>query len=327
MSQPRTPTFVAPLPQGDALAPRLDAPLVDLDAGDDDKAAMIASLLRQGGYRVRRRDTAVVGDETEADKPVVAVLALPIPALCKDIGELCGSLRERLPKGIPALLVGDRGDLQVRLAAVRAGASRYLSLPLDADRLYAMLDELVSARCNLERFRVLLVDDDLSMLYVHAAMLEAAGMLVHTLQEPMRLLEEVDRVDPEVLVLDVNMPGASGPELAAVLRERESKRHLPILFLSGDTDAWRQPLALSLGSDDFLNKPVSHERLAAAVVARARRSRQIRSTHRRLQGLVYEREREHLAIDQHAIVSIADPRGKIIYANDRFWVYSVEKLG
>ena len=167
-------------------------------------------------------------------------------------------------------------------------------------------------------WRVLLVDDDEPLLQAHATILREVGMSVMTLCHPDQTPAAVRLFEPDVVLLDVYMPGTSGPELASVLRREESLLHLPILFVSGETDLTQQLLALSLGGDDFLIKPVQPAHLVAAVTARARRSRQVLAVQRRLETTLYEREREHFALDHHAIVSVADHAGTITSANALF---------
>ena len=70
--------------------------------------------------------------------------------------------------------------------------------------------------------------------------------------------------------------------------------------------------------DDFLVKPVRQDHLIAAVSARARRARQSAAMRQRLQTTLYEREREHQALGEHANVSVLDATGVITYANERF---------
>jgi PleD family two-component response regulator len=143
----------------------------------------------------------------------------------------------------------------------------------DAQTLHQQLHAL-SGRMPPQPYRVLLVDDDPLLLQTQAAVLRAAGMEVHTLTQPRETLAVLDAFRPDVLVLDVYMPEVSGPELAAIVREREDYLHLPILFLSAETDPSQQLLALNLGGDDFLVKPVQADHLVQAVTVRARRARQ-----------------------------------------------------
>ena len=186
--------------------------------------------------------------------------------------------------------------------------------PAEAVPLLAPMSAPVSASvstppCNSAEglrsdvWRVLLVDDDEPVL---------------ALSHPAQTVEAVKRFEPDVVLLDVYMPEISGPEIAASLREMEDWLHLAILFLSGETDLTQQLRALDLGGDDFLIKPVQPEHLVAAVNARARRSRHALNVQRRLQTTLYEREREHLALDHHAIVSIADVKGYLTHVSDSF---------
>ncbi|MGM0679689.1 MAG: PAS domain-containing protein, partial [Pseudomonadota bacterium] len=105
-------------------------------------------------------------------------------------------------------------------------------------------------------------------------------------------------------------------------RERDALLQTPILFLSSEKDLSRQLRALSLGGDDFLVKPIDPEHFVSAVSSRARRARQNRAIQRRLEISLYEREREHRALDHHAIVSVTNAKGEIIRVNDQFCAIS-----
>jgi len=302
--------------------PRLKhAPLVYLVEDDARQAEHLGQILRDEGYRVRvlpsatEFQSAFRGKDAEFPDAVVFDMILPDG---RDAGaELLAKLKADKKRCPPAVFVSVRDDMQARLSAFRAGASRYLTKPLESGRLLGMLDALIG-RQPPQPYRVLMVDCDPLLLEAHAAMLQAAGMEVRTLSQPLHILDALNGFDPDVVVLDVYMPEASGPELAAVLRERDGYLNLPILFLSAEADLSKQLLALNLGGDDFLVKPVQAEYLVAAVAARARRNRQNAVLYRRLQTTLYEREREHLALDHHAMVSVADKAGAVTYVNDKF---------
>lgn len=166
--------------------------------------------------------------------------------------------------------------------------------------------------------RVLLLDDDPIMSKTHAIGLGAAGMNVQAVAEPRHLLEVLGSFDPHVVIADFDMAAASGPELLAVLRERSTGQHMAVIFLSPETDINRQVLALTWGADDLLLKSLSTDHLVAVVSARVNRARQAAATQAQLEAALYERERVHTALNQHANVSITDNRGNIIFVNDRF---------
>jgi PAS domain S-box-containing protein len=296
-------------------------PLVYLVEDDVEQAAYIGQVLREAGYGVQAWHSAedfraaMAGPETE--RPAAVVMDMVFPEgdhTGAVLIEECGLGRN---SGIPVVAVSALDDLHARLRALRAGVCRCLTKPVQPAQLVDLLDAL-TGRQTSEPYRVLLVDDDPLLLETHAAILREAGMEVLTLGEPLLTFDRVASFSPDVLLLDVYMPQASGPELAAVLRERDDYLHLPILFLSAEDDMSQQLLALNLGGDDFLTKPILAEHLVASVTARARRQRQSNAIRQRLQTTLYERQREHLALDRHAIVSITDASGAITYVNDRF---------
>ncbi len=297
------------------------SPLIFLAGNDLSQAENLESALVMDGFRVEiftdpdRFRAAFNHPETEAPAAVIMDMIFAEDDL-KGV-ELISELGLGGGTDIPVIMTSIRDDIPARLAAFRAGASRYLVKPLAADRVIDILDAL-TGRQPPQPYRVLLVDDDQLMLEIHAAMLQSAGMEVRKLAEPLKILNVLEDFSPDVAILDVYMPDASGPELAAILRERDTYLNLPILFLSGETDITQQLLALNLGGDDFLVKPVQLKHLLAVVTARARRARQNSTLRRRLEATLYELEREHLAINQHALVSIADPSGIITYVNDQF---------
>lgn len=294
---------------------------VHLVVDDPGHRDVLLRALRDSGYRIVQHD-----DLASLRCSFVSVRPGPSDAVVLDVvfadndpggGGLLSDLHLGRHGRTPVVtgVVGDA--LAARLAASRAGASHTLRHPMDPARLVEVLD-LLTGRQPETPYRVLLVDDDALLLAAQAGVLRAAGMEVRSLCDPLQTLAELESFSPDVLLLDVYMPQASGPELAAALRECDDHVHLPILFLSAETDLTQQLLALNLGGDDFLVKPVQPQHLVAAVTARARRARQNSALRRRLQTTLYEREREHLALGQHASVSIADRAGNILDANERF---------
>ncbi|WP_062537155.1 EAL domain-containing protein, partial [Mizugakiibacter sediminis] len=124
-----------------------------------------------------------------------------------------------------------------------------------------------------EPYRVLIVEDDAAQALYVEAILRKAGMLTRVLHEPLPVLDELDRFQPDLILMDLNLPGCDGLELTALIREREAFVNTPIVFLSGDPDTERQYAALDAGGDDFLTKPIRPKYLIAAVTNRVRRAR------------------------------------------------------
>lgn len=99
--------------------------------------------------------------------------------------------------------------------------------------------------------------------------LEGRGMVVQGVLDGPQALESIEEFDPDVIVLDLMLPGLSGFEVAGRVRTKSS---VPILMLSARDDIADKVKGLSLGADDYLTKPFALEELAARVVALLRRS-------------------------------------------------------
>jgi DNA-binding response OmpR family regulator len=119
--------------------------------------------------------------------------------------------------------------------------------------------------------KVLLVDDDADLLTVTSFALQQAGFLVVTAPDGPAALDVFRREQPDVAVLDINMPRMNGFELAQKLRERS---RIPVLMLTARSEEEDVVKALSLGADDYLTKPFSPKILLARVKALLRRAGQ-----------------------------------------------------
>jgi len=115
------------------------------------------------------------------------------------------------------------------------------------------------------------------MVAFYAAHLSAAGFVTQTLTDPMQALDALADSPPELILLDMNMPGASGQELARVIRQQDAYLSIPIVFLSAESDVGRQREAMSTGGDEFLQKPIEPEHLISAVKSRVIRYRALRA--------------------------------------------------
>jgi two-component system phosphate regulon response regulator OmpR len=117
------------------------------------------------------------------------------------------------------------------------------------------------------------VEDDVAMRDMLASYLEKQGMAVTTMGNGQDLLKRIDRLRPDLIVLDINLPGMSG--LDACQKLRAAGDRVPIILLTARTEEVDRVLGLEMGADDYLGKPFSARELLARIRAVLRRSNSV----------------------------------------------------
>jgi len=122
-------------------------------------------------------------------------------------------------------------------------------------------------------YRVLLVEDDATLREAVAYNLRHQGYEVVEAGNGLMALEAARREQPDVMLLDVMLPGIDGFEVCRLLRK---ETNLPILMLTARGDEIDRIVGLEMGADDYLTKPFSMRELMARVKALLRRAELIR---------------------------------------------------
>ena len=118
--------------------------------------------------------------------------------------------------------------------------------------------------------RVLVVDDEPPIRRFLRTSLTAQGYDIVEAEDGSKALEEVRRRSPDLLVLDLGLPGIDGLEV--IRRLRGSGVTLPIVVLSSRVDEAGKVEALDLGADDYVTKPFGVEQLLARILTERRQS-------------------------------------------------------
>lgn len=116
--------------------------------------------------------------------------------------------------------------------------------------------------------RVLVVDDEPQILDVVAAYLTRDGFSAHTASSVALAIEEIERSQPDVMILDINLPDGTGLD---VLRRSAAQRRVPTILLTARAGETDRIVGLELGADDYVTKPFSPGELVARVRALLRR--------------------------------------------------------
>ncbi|WP_407293738.1 diguanylate cyclase [Stutzerimonas zhaodongensis] len=234
--------------------------------------------------------------------------------------EAINALQQSLEAPLPLLVIGDGVDFASQLAAVRAGAKGYFTRPLDVTELENNLERVLSLQLS-EPYRVLIVDDDEDLSARYSLVLRNSQMLVQTLSDPSQLLDVMHDFDPEMVLLDMNMPEFTGIELAQMIRLNDDWLRIPIVYLSAETDIKRQMAAMLKAGDDFITKPISDSALTAAVFSRVQRARSLSVALARdsLTGLLKHADiKEQVALEAERAQRSGKPTSVVMLDLDHF---------
>ena len=123
------------------------------------------------------------------------------------------------------------------------------------------------------RGTVLLVDDEDQLRRVMRDLLERDGYDVIEARDGIEALDQVDRHAPDIVVLDLNLPGLDGYGVLSHLRSRRTTERIPVVVLTARGDEENEVRVFEFGADDFLSKPFRARALSARLDAVLRRTR------------------------------------------------------
>lgn len=113
--------------------------------------------------------------------------------------------------------------------------------------------------------KVLIMDDDAMCTQAVRIILQEHRIETFMLNEPVRILETMEKINPDLLLLDIMMPGISGLDVCKMLRTLPRWKDIPIIFLTAETSLDTRAVAFQAGGNDYIPKPFAEEELLARV--------------------------------------------------------------
>ncbi|NEO59843.1 MAG: response regulator [Moorea sp. SIO4G2] len=170
---------------------------------------------------------------------------------------------------------------------------------------------------------IVIVDDSPTNLGVMFELLSNSGFKVLVAQDGYSALEKVNYAQPDLILLDIMMPGIDGFETCRRLKAQESTRDIPVIFMTARTDTLDKVKGFRLGAVDYLTKPVQQEEVRARVNTHlkiGRLQKQLQAQNFQLQKEIkqkQEAEHKYRSIFENATEGIfqVTPKGKFITAN------------
>jgi DNA-binding response OmpR family regulator len=155
--------------------------------------------------------------------------------------------------------------VQDEAKGLRLGASDYLTKPIDPERLLATVSRVLPPEEARESTTVLVIDDDPDIVQVLSHTLGRAGYRVSTASNGHDGLTRLFNEIPDLVILDLKMPGMSGYEVIRQVRSTRRVAQIPILVLTASDVGDGRERALALGANEYLRKPISNDQLLAEI--------------------------------------------------------------
>ncbi|MFT3664799.1 response regulator [Piscinibacter sp.] len=163
-----------------------------------------------------------------------------------------------------------------------------------------------------------LVDDDAEIRALLPGYLEGFGFAVRALEDGRALRREIASTTPDVLLLDLMLPGEDGLSLCQWLKRERPE--LPVLMLTAQGDPMSRVLGLELGADDYLPKPFEPRELVARIKAVMRRggsagtAAAAPSTHVRFDAWSFDRLRRELVARDGTVLALSAAEFRLLCA-------------
>jgi CheY-like chemotaxis protein len=164
-----------------------------------------------------------------------------------------------------------------------------------------------------EPTRVLLVDDDVRLTDAIARYLTRSGYAVSTASDGAGGLERLQHEHPDIVVLDVMMPGMDGFEVCHRLRDDPRLAEVPVVMVTTLDDRDSRLQGLKAGADDFISKPFDWAELEARVrtIIRLNRYRRLLAERTRFEWVVEQSGEGYLLVNDEDVVLYANPQARL----------------
>ena len=157
--------------------------------------------------------------------------------------------------------------------------------------------------------RVLVVDDESDVTELLHYRLEQEGYRVATLNNPLACIAKVREFEPDLMLLDIMMPGLSGIQLCRIIRADPSMKDIPIIFLSARGEVEDRIKGLEAGAEDYLSKPFNTNELLLRVSKMLSRSGSLKEPARQsrieIAGVVIDEDLHQLTVDGKNVILTA----------------------
>ncbi|MCM2267194.1 MAG: response regulator [Elusimicrobiales bacterium] len=258
-----------------------------LVADDDTEFSdLVKMFLEANNYRaVVVNDPLAIVARVRAEKPDALLLDIMMPH--KDGFAVMEELQDSADTaGVPIIVVSGLRLENYQERGIVTGLPEIVARDIPGDLLLKLIaeqtaDHRPAAAPEPQKAalpRVLMADDQTELLMLMKEMVQDAGFEVFTASDGAEALKAVFETNPDIIVLDYNMPRKNGLEVAQDLKNNPLFAHIPIMIVTAFGEKSAKLKGLSMGIDDYLIKPVDADELIARIRMILKRNRQVLDT-------------------------------------------------
>ncbi|EAZ93196.1 response regulator [Crocosphaera chwakensis] len=198
-----------------------------------------------------------------SQKNIPKIILLKINKFDKKAFNDIRSIQNKFPT-VPILILATEDDLTYRLKAARYGIKKYLVEPVSTKDILETINTLLSPLSSSQT-NIMIVDDDPIIVTTIRKILHPWGFQITGLSEVNQFWNILTQTNPDLLILDLEMPTINGIELCRVVRQDKKYATLPIIVVTAHTEIKYLQKSFEAGANDFLSKPIIKSELVARV--------------------------------------------------------------
>lgn len=233
----------------------------------DDDLVLAEALLTEA--KLWRMQAEIANNLSQArhklsfQRPDLILLDLNFPQEGENGLKLLAELQKVNPP-IPTIVLTAHKSLKKRVKVARLGAKGFLQKPISPRKVMETITQVLQ-ECSFPTAKLMIVDDDRNLLEFIKASLEPCGFQLTLLDNSKQFWHTLEKVRPDLLILDVEMPEFSGLDLCQVVRNDPQWNTLPILFISAHTETKTIKEGWQVGADDYIHKPIVTSELVGRI--------------------------------------------------------------
>lgn len=303
---------------------------------------LIQSLLGKSYHLIHAWNGIEAVTLFEKSKPDLVLMDLKMP---KMNGLDATALIRNMDEEVPIIMVSTRAYEIDRDAAEKAGCTDFVNKPLNSKSLEEVLSKYLerpecAVTINPADYRLLAVDDLKADLTLLQTILQSVGFVVDTAESGPQALSKAEKSKPDLILLNVTMPGMSGYETLEKLRSNPKLALIPVLFFTAKNDPESLVKAFNKGASDFIRKPFVQAELISRInyqLSLLNAQRLLSKQNQELRYTVKSRDRMYSIISRDLRAPVASIRmltstlatlveKETVSAEFRDFVYAVNKV-